>query len=76
MYFLPFSTFFLTSCWEISSGEVRVLCHGGTGGKSPLIGQEFKMADGKQPSDWTIIQDGGSPVIGQEFKMVDRKAAI
>ena len=29
------------------------------GGKSPLIGQEFKMADGKQPSDWTIIQDGG-----------------
>ena len=38
---------------------------GGTGvggGKSPLIGQEFKMAD------W--------PVIGQEFKMADRKAAI
>ena len=26
---------------------------------SPLIGQEFKMTDGKQPSDWTIIQDGG-----------------
>ena len=35
--------------------------YGGWGeGKSPLIGQEFKMADGKQPSDWTIIQDGGS----------------
>ena len=26
----------------------------------PLIGQECKMADGKQPSDWTIIQDGDS----------------
>ena len=25
---------------------------------SPLIGQEFKMANGKQPSDWAIIQDG------------------
>ena len=25
---------------------------------SPLIGKEFKMANGKQPSDWTIIQDG------------------
>ena len=23
----------------------------------PVIGQEFKMADGKQLSDWTIIQD-------------------
>ena len=33
----------------------------GTGGpKSPLIGPEGKMADGKQPSDWTIIQDGDS----------------
>ena len=33
---------------------------GGPGGhKSSLIGQEFKMADGKQPSDWTIIKDGG-----------------
>ena len=31
----------------------------GDGGKSPLIGQEFKIVDGKQPSDWTIIQDGG-----------------
>ena len=28
------------------------------GGKLSLIGQEFKRADGKQPSDWTIIQDG------------------
>ena len=36
----------------ISSVEVRVLCRGGVkGGKSPLIGQECKMADGKQPSD-------------------------
>ena len=26
---------------------------------SPLIGQKFKMANGKQPSDWTIIQNGG-----------------
>ena len=25
-----------------------------------LIGQKCKMADGKQPSDWTIIQDGNS----------------
>ena len=25
---------------------------------SPLIGQKFKMANGKQSSDWTIIQDG------------------
>ena len=31
----------------------------GGGDKLPLIGQEFKMADRKQPSDWTIIQDGG-----------------
>ena len=23
---------------------------------SPLIGQKFKMANGKQSSDWTIIQ--------------------
>ena len=28
------------------------------GGKLSLIGQKCKMADGKQPSDWTIIQDG------------------
>ena len=44
------------------SVEVRVLCQGGMGGlvKSPLIGQECKMVDGKQPSDWTIIQDGSS----------------
>ena len=25
---------------------------------SPLIGQKFKMANGKQSSDWTIIQNG------------------
>ena len=25
----------------------------------PLIGQKFKMANGKQQSDWTIIQNGG-----------------
>ena len=25
----------------------------------PLIGQKFKMANGKKPSDWTIIQNGG-----------------
>ena len=31
----------------------------GVGGvKSSLIGQKCKMVDGKQPSDWTIIQDG------------------
>ena len=26
---------------------------------SPLIGQKFKMANGKQSFDWTIIQNGG-----------------
>ena len=32
---------------------------GGCGGdSSSLIGQKFKMVDGKQSSDWTIIQDG------------------
>ena len=30
------------------------------GGSSSLISQKFKMADGKQSSDWTIIQDGNS----------------
>ena len=30
------------------------------GGSSSLIGQKCKMADGKQSSDWTIIQDGNS----------------
>ena len=44
-----------------SSVEVRVLCHGGVWeGSSSLIGQKCKMADGKQSSDWTIIQDGNS----------------
>ena len=38
------------------------------GGSSSLIGQKFKMADGKLSSDWTIIQDGewkSSHLIGQ-----------
>ena len=30
------------------------------GGSASLIGQKFKMVDGKQSSDWTIIQDGNS----------------
>ena len=30
------------------------------GGSLSLIGQKCKMADGKQSSDWTIIQDGNS----------------
>ena len=30
------------------------------GVKSSLIGLKFKMADGKQSSDCTIIQDGNS----------------
>ena len=35
---------------------------GGYGGgrSSSLIGQKCKLADGKQSSDWTIIQDGNS----------------
>ena len=45
---------------ENSSVKVRVLCHEGGGGSSSLIGQKSKMADGKQSSDWTIIQDGNS----------------
>ena len=32
----------------------------GKGGSLSLIGQKFKMVDGKQSSDWTIIQDGNS----------------
>ena len=32
----------------------------GVGGKSSLIGQKCKMADGKQPSGQTIILDGNS----------------
>ena len=28
------------------------------GVSSSLIGQKCKMADRRQPSDWTIIQDG------------------
>ena len=40
---------------------MRVLCPGGgdEGSSLSLIGQKCKMADGKQYSDWTIIQDGG-----------------
>ena len=30
------------------------------GGSLSLIGQKCKMVDGKQSSDWTIIQDGNS----------------
>ena len=34
---------------------------GGWGEGGELVsGQKCKMADGKQPSDWTIIQDGNS----------------
>ena len=45
----------------------------GWGGSSPLIGQKCKMADGKQSSDWTIIQDGNSAcdwtrIQGDEWK--------
>ena len=39
--------------------SVKVYATGG-GGRSSLIGQKFKMADAKQSSDWTIIQDGNS----------------
>ena len=35
-------------------------CGGDEGGSSSLIGQKCKTADGKQSSDWTIIQDGNS----------------
>ena len=47
---------------RVSSVKVRVLCQEGVcvGGSSSLIGQKCKMADGKQSSDWTIIQDGNS----------------
>ena len=58
----------------------------GLGGSLFLIGQKCKMADGKQSSYWTIIQDVNSAcdwtriqdgewksshLIGQVFKMVD-----
>ena len=45
---------------SVSSVKVRVLCQGGRGGSSSLIGQKCKMVDGKQSSDWRIIQDGNS----------------
>ena len=52
---------FVTETFHESSVEVSVLCQeGGRGGKLLLIGEECKIADGKQPSDWTIIQDGSS----------------
>ena len=34
------------------------MSRGGMGCSSSLIGQKCKMADGKQSSDWTIIQYG------------------
>ena len=40
----------------------------GWGGSLSLIGQKCKMVDGKQSSDWTIIQDSewkSSHLIGQ-----------
>ena len=52
---------YLKNVSGMSSVKVRVLCHGGVWeGSSSLIGQKFKMVDGKQSSDWTIIQDGNS----------------
>ena len=53
------------SRFNVSSVKVRVLCQEGGagvwgGGSSSLIGQKCKIADGKQSSDWTIIQDGNS----------------
>ena len=42
---------------QITSDWTRIQ-DGRWNNKLPLIGQEFKVADGKQPSDWTIIQDG------------------
>ena len=69
---------------------MRVLCkEGGAGmwgGQLMSDWSKCKMADGKQPSDWKIIQDGNSAcdwtriqdaewksshLIGQLFKMVD-----
>ena len=53
---------YIVHLWR-SSVELRVLCQGGGvwgGLSSSLIGQKCKMVDGKQPSDWTIIQDGNS----------------
>ena len=41
----------ITSAWSGHIGKQKKKL-------SSLIGQEFKMANGKQPSDWTIIQDG------------------
>ena len=61
----------------MSSVEVRVLCQGGgRGGKSSLIGQKCKMADGKQPSDWTIIQDGNSACDWTRIKDIPYKSLI
>ena len=69
----------VTSAWSGHIGTQKKFL-------SPLIGQEFKMTKGKQPCDWTIIQDGrwacdwtrsqdgggkSSHLIGQEFKMTD-----
>ena len=58
------------------SVEVRVLSEEGGEGvrgvSSSLIGQKYKMVDGKQPSAWTRIQDGGWNSIGlNEMKFSD-----
>ena len=55
-----FSSEFHFCLVSTSSVKVRVLCQGGGGGSSSLIGQKCKMVDGKQSSDWTIIQDDNS----------------
>ena len=65
--------------YKKSSVKVRVLCQeggSGVGGSSSLIGQKSKMVDGKQSSDWTIIQDGNLACDWTEFKMADGKAVI
>ena len=63
LFQLEFITIYNPKTYD-SSVEVRVLCNGGCtgrwGGSSSLIGQKFKMADGKQSSYWTKIQDGNS----------------
>ena len=45
-----------------SSVKLRVLCQEGGCGGGQLISDwsKYKMADGKQSSYWTIIQDGNS----------------
>ena len=38
-------------------------------GEQLISGQKFKMVDGKQSSDWTIIQDGNSDAIYYCFEV-------